>query len=78
MTGNSPDKNGGGGGGGGEERERERLEDRHCVLTGCMVPPATMTALASLTMEEKWREGFKSRNFKLDPEIRQLIVSLCD
>ena len=31
-----------------------------------MVPPATTTALASLTMWENWTEGFNRRNFKLE------------
>ena len=48
------------------KRERERERD----LTGCIVPPATTTALASLTMEVKCMEGFRRRYFKLDPESR--------
>lgn len=35
------------------------------IRTGCMVPPATMTALASCTTLEKWTAGFNSRNFIL-------------
>jgi hypothetical protein len=35
-----------------------------------MVPPATTTALASLTMDVKWREGLRRRNFKLDPDSK--------
>ena len=36
------------------------------VLTGCIVPPATTTALASLTMWANCTDGFNRRNFKLE------------
>lgn len=34
-------------------------------LTGCMVPPAMMTALHSFNSEEKWTAGFNRRNLTL-------------
>ena len=36
------------------------------IFTGCIVPPATTTALASLTMLVKCTAGFNRRNFKLE------------
>ena len=46
--------------------------------TGCMVPPATITALASSTTLEKCTAGFNSRNFTLHwlnrPENRILLA----
>jgi len=36
------------------------------LFTGCIVPPATITALASLTILVKWTAGFRSRNFRLE------------
>ena len=35
------------------------------IFTGCIVPPATTTALASLTTLVKCTAGFNRRNFKL-------------
>ena len=44
-------------------------------LTGCIVPPATMTALASCTMLLKCTEGLRRRNRRLDtnscPRVRK-------
>ena len=36
------------------------------LFTGCIVPPATTTALASFTMLVKCTAGFKRRNFKVE------------
>ena len=36
------------------------------IFTGCIVPPATTTALASLTTLVKCTAGFNRRNFKLE------------
>ena len=36
------------------------------IFTGCIVPPATTTALASLTMLVKCTAGFNRRNFTLE------------
>ena len=36
------------------------------IFTGCIVPPATTTALASLTTLVKCTAGFNKRNFKLE------------
>ena len=36
------------------------------IFTGCIVPPATTTALASLTTLVKFTAGFNRRNFKLE------------
>ena len=38
----------------------------HHSLTGCIVPPATMTDLASCTMLLKCTEGLRRRNRRLD------------
>ena len=38
----------------------------YSLRTGCMVPPATITALASDTTSLKWTAGFSNKNFKLD------------
>ena len=36
------------------------------LFTGCIVPPATTTALASLTTLVKCTAGFNKRNFRLE------------
>lgn len=35
------------------------------LLTGCMVPPAIITALHSFSTWAKWTAGFNSRNLML-------------
>lgn len=42
------------------------LKVMNLIFTGCIVPPATTTALASLTMLVKCTAGFNRRNFKLE------------
>ena len=43
------------------------LKVMNLIFTGCIVPPATTTALpASLTMLAKCTAGFNRRNFKLE------------
>ena len=42
------------------------LKLMNLIFTGCIVPPATTTALASLTMLVKCTAGFNRRNFKLE------------
>ena len=41
------------------------LKLMNLIFTGCIVPPATTTALASLTMLVKCTAGFNRKNFKL-------------
>ena len=41
------------------------LKVMNLIFTGCIVPPATTTALASLTKLVKCTAGFNRRNFKL-------------
>ena len=51
------------------------------IFTGCIVPPATTTALASVTMLLKCRARFNRRNFKLEqlsqPVERYMYNDLC-
>ena len=42
------------------------LKVMNLIFTGCIVPPATTTALASLTTLVKCTAGFNRRNFKLE------------
>ena len=42
------------------------LRVMNLIFTGCTVPPATTTALASLTTLVKCTAGFNRRNFKLE------------
>ena len=42
------------------------LKVMNLIFTGCIVPPATTTALASLTKLVKCTAGFNRRNFKLE------------
>ena len=42
------------------------LKIMNLIFTGCIVPPATTTALASLTTLVKCTAGFNRRNFKLE------------
>ena len=42
------------------------LKVMNLIFTGCIVPPGTTTALASLTTLVKCTAGFNRRNFKLE------------
>ena len=58
------------------------LKVANLIFTGCIVPPATTTALASLTMLVKCTAGFNRRNFKREqlswPVERYDCIMICD